>query len=320
MTLHKNASLQQFEQRRLEGAYPDLQQLIGLHRSCQQLKLSSLGRLRHSAAGERQTRRRGRGMEFEEVRPYQPGDDIRSIDWRVTARTQTPHTKLYREEQERPVLLAADLRSSMFFGSQTCFKSVLCANLMSALGWITLANRDRIGGIIFGDQSHCELRPKRSKHRVLEWIRQLQQFAQQLDSPCPEQPPQPLYSLLQKLLPICRPGSGLYIASDFHDLDERCYRLLYQLSRHADLTLFVLYDPLERQLPATEGLWVTDGQHRQPLSTALTQQTLIEDRLEALQHRCQPLGVRVLSLGTDEPLLARLNTFYGSRKSNGARP
>ncbi|MEH6825670.1 MAG: DUF58 domain-containing protein [Motiliproteus sp.] len=314
MTTHVNATLQQFEHLRLEGAYPDLQQMIGLHRYCQQLQLSSLGRKRTALAGERQTRRRGRGMDFEEVRPYQAGDDIRSIDWRVTARTQTPHTKLYREEQERPVLLAADLRSSMFFGSQYCFKSVLCASLMSALSWITLANRDRIGGIVFGDQSHRELRPKRSKHTVLEWIQQLHQFAQQLQTPCPEQPPQSLHSLLQKLLPICRPGTGLYIASDFHDVDERCYKLLYQLARHADLTLFVLHDPLERHLPATERLWVTDGRQRQLLSMTGMQHSVIDDRLAELQQRCELQGIRVLSLSTEEPLLARLNTLYRSRK------
>ncbi len=313
MTLHVNASTQQFEQLRIEGAYPDLQQMIGLHRWCQQMALSSPGRRQAALAGERQTRRRGRGMDFEEVRPYQAGDDIRSIDWRVTARTQTPHTKLYREEQERPVLLAADLRSSMFFGSQQCFKSVLCATLMSALGWISLASRDRIGGLVFGDQNHRELRPKRGKHSVLEWIRQLHQFAHQLHSPCPEQPPQALHSLLQKLLPICRPGTGLYIASDFHDLDERCYHLLYQLGRHADLTLFLLYDPLERQLPLSERLWVTDGQQRQPLSATLAQQALIDDRLTALQQSCQQQGIRVLSLGTDDLLLARLHGLYGNR-------
>ena len=313
MTSHVNANLQQFEKIRLEGAYPDLQQMIGLHRCCQQLTFANQGRKQATLAGERQTRRRGRGMDFEEVRPYQAGDDSRSIDWRVTARTQTPHTKLYREEQERPVLLAADLRSSMFFGSQSCFKSVLCATLMSALAWISLANRDRIGGMVFGDQGHRELRPKRSKHSVLEWIRQLQLFANQLSTPCPEQPPQSLHSLLQKLLPICRPGTGLYIASDFHDLDERCYKLLYQLGRHADLTLFLLHDPLERQLPATDRLWISDGQHRQPLSESLAQQQLVEDRLGGLQQHCQQQGIRVHSLGTDELLLARLHRLYANR-------
>ena len=313
MTLHANANVQQFEQIRFEGAYPDLKQMLGLHRWCQQMRFSSQGRRQATLAGERQTRRRGRGMDFEEVLPYQAGDDIRSIDWRVTARTQTPHTKLYREEQERPVLLAADLRSSMFFGSQYCFKSVLCATLMSALGWISLANRDRVGGVVFGDQAHIELRPKASKHAVLEWIRQLYGFAHQLQTPCPTQPPQPLHTLLQKLLPICRPGTGLYIASDFHDLDERCFRLLYQLSRHADLTLFLLNDPLERQLPVTEQLWVTDGQQRQSLSAVNTEQGLIEKRLASLQQRCQPQGIRVLSLGTEDLLLARLQSLYSNR-------
>ncbi len=241
---------------------------------------------------------------------YQPGDEIRSIDWRVTARTQKPHTKLYREEQERPVLLAADLRSSMFFGSQSCFKSVLCSALISALAWIGLANRDRIGGLVFGDQQHRDIRPKRSKHAALELIQQLQRFAGQLNTPCPAQHSQSLQQMLEKLLPVCRPGTGLSLASDFHDLDERCFKLLYQLSRHADLTLFMLYDPLERQLPHNDQLWVTDGQRRQRLSAATDQHGLIDSRIAMLESRCSPLGISVINLATDEPLLDRLSALY----------
>ncbi|MEH6471726.1 MAG: DUF58 domain-containing protein [Halopseudomonas sp.] len=309
------APRQQLDNLQLEGAYPDLNQLIGLHRHCRDLKLARVRRSGANQAGEWQSSRRGRGMDFEEVRLYQAGDDIRSIDWRVTARTQKPHTKLYREEQERPVLLAADLRSSMFFGSQHCFKSVLCSTLMSTLSWITLANRDRVGGMLFGDQQHQELRPKRSKHTVLEWIRLLHQYSSALHTPCPEQTPQPLHRMLEKLLPICRPGTGLYIASDFHDLDERCYKLLYQLGRHADLTLFLLHDPLERHLPTTEQLWITDGHQRQQLSAARAQQTLIDDRIATLQQHCHQQKIKLVSLSTDEPLLSRLNALYG----NGGR-
>lgn len=330
--MHVQASRQQFTDFQLQGAYPELQQLVGLHRFCKELKLSGPRRNSAQQAGEWQSRRRGRGVDFDEVRPYQAGDDIRSIDWRVTARTQKPHTKLYREEQERPVLLAADLRSSMFFGSQSCFKSVLCSALISSLAWIGLANRDRIGGLVFGDQQHRDIRPKRSKHAALELIQQLQKFAARLDSPCPTQPPQSLQMMLEKLLPVCRPGTGLYIASDFHDLDDRCFKLLYQLSRHADLTLFMLYDPLEQQLPHNDQLWVTDGRQRQRLSDHSNRQgridgriddgrndSLIDSRIATLQSGCNRLGIKLVTLTTDSPLLDRLNGLYGSAGSRSKR-
>ena len=112
-----------------QGAYCQLENLLGSRFIAGDLKLGKLRPARSLLAGSERTRYRGRGMDFEEVRLYQPGDDIRSIDWRVTARTQVPHTKLYREERERPIFVLVDQRSPMFFGSKRCFKSVLAAYL-----------------------------------------------------------------------------------------------------------------------------------------------------------------------------------------------
>ena len=117
-------SLNSFEPR---GAYVSLDQLLQLRFPAQLLNLFSNRLSRSELAGNMSTRFRGRGMDFEEVRQYQVGDDVRSIDWRVTARTQIPHTKIYREERERPVIVALDQRSPQFFGSKNCFKSVLGA-------------------------------------------------------------------------------------------------------------------------------------------------------------------------------------------------
>ena len=120
------------------GAYSDLAQLLRLRFAAQDLKLFAKRPVRSLLTGGERTRFRGRGIDFEEVRLYQPGDDIRTIDWRVTARTQVPHTKIFREERERPVFMVADQRATMFFGSQRCFKSVLCAHICALLGWAAL--------------------------------------------------------------------------------------------------------------------------------------------------------------------------------------
>ncbi|HEY6130551.1 MAG TPA: DUF58 domain-containing protein, partial [Halioglobus sp.] len=143
------------------GAYVQLNELIALRFPAQQIKLGRRKRALNSLAGPIKSNFRGRGIDFEEVRSYQPGDDIRTIDWRVTARTGSAHTKLFREERERPVMVVIDQRGSMFFGSTHCFKSVLAAQLASLLAWSALHGGDRVGGLVFNDEGHQEIRPRR---------------------------------------------------------------------------------------------------------------------------------------------------------------
>src|SRR5690554_1851036 len=172
----------------LRGARCDVADLLRLRFAARDLKLSARRPARSLLTGGERTRMRGRGIDFEEVRLYQPGDDIRSIDWRVTARTQVPHTKVFREERERPVFMVADQRSPMFFGTRHCFKSVLGAYISAVLAWAALYNSDRVGGLVFGDQAQRDIRPRRSKHAVLELLHQLQDFNGRLSSPVASDP------------------------------------------------------------------------------------------------------------------------------------
>ncbi len=160
------------------GAYAELEDLIALRFPARQLRLARRNRALSVLAGPNKSNFRGRGIDFEEVRSYQPGDDIRSIDWRVTARTGSAHTKLFREERERPVLVAVDQRSSMFFGSSHCFKSVLAAQLASLLAWSALDGGDRVGGLVFNDAGHREIRPRRSRKTVLALLSQVAEYNQ----------------------------------------------------------------------------------------------------------------------------------------------
>ncbi len=134
------------------------------------------------------------------MRSYQPGDDIRTIDWRVTARTGSAHTKLFREERERPVLVVVDQRSSMFFGSSHCFKSVLAAQLASLLAWSALHGGDRVGGLVFNEQGHQEVRPRRSRKTVLALLSQISQLQ---SSPAPER-----HAAKMTASPPCCPTCG----------------------------------------------------------------------------------------------------------------
>ncbi len=303
----------------VHGAYTHLEALIGLARAGRELYPGG----RHNAAGvrsgERRSRYRGRGLDMEELRIYQPGDDIRSIDWRVTARTQTPHTRLYREERERPVLLAGDLRSPMFFGSQCCFKSVQAASLLACLAWAVYARKDRLGGLLLGDQLQRDIRPRSNRHTLMAWLQALDACSHQLRTPAPESPPQPLTTLFNQLLRVSRPGSALYIVSDFHDFDAACGEYLHQLSRHADITLIQIGDPLEEDaagqaLAPHTPLWVSDGQQRRRVRAAEITPRLISRRRDRLQRLAGPLSIPVYTLLTSDPLVPTLRRWFAPRR------
>ncbi|MEJ2419310.1 MAG: DUF58 domain-containing protein [Exilibacterium sp.] len=214
-----------------QGAYTNLDALLRMRYVANEFTLFARRPSTAIISGSVRTRFRGRGMEFEEVRLYQPGDDIRSIDWRVTARTQVAHTKLFREEKERPVFVLVDQRASMFFGSQRCFKSVYTAHLAALLGWAALAQSDRIGALVFGNNSHRDIRPRRSKHALLELLYQIHDFNHRLNSPIAPSGSSTMADMLSDVRRISKPGSAVFLLSDFHDFDHRCEELLFQLGK-----------------------------------------------------------------------------------------
>jgi uncharacterized protein (DUF58 family) len=116
--------------------------------------------------GRHASRIRGRGLNFEEIRDYLPGDDIRSIDWKVTARTGSPHVRVFTEERDRPALIVVDQRMSMFFGSKLNMKSVTAAEAAAIAAFRILESKDRVGGIVFDDEHEIEFTPRRSRRAV----------------------------------------------------------------------------------------------------------------------------------------------------------
>ena len=166
----------------MSGAYSDLKELVGLRFQARNLALFQNNRSRSLLAGCGTSPFKGRGVDFEEVRAYQYGDDIRSIDWRVTARRSKPHTKIFQEERERPVLIVLDQSHSLFFGSQLHFKSVTAAETCALLAWATLNHGDRIGGVIFDENSLSEVRPKRSKQTLMHLLHKVNQHNEALSA------------------------------------------------------------------------------------------------------------------------------------------
>lgn len=301
------------------GAHTRIDDLLGLRFAARELQLTPRQQGRSLLSGGVRTRFRGRGMEFEEVRHYQAGDDIRSIDWRVTARTSVPHTKLFCEERERPVILMIDQRNAMFFGSRSCFKSVLGAHIAALLGWAALANNDRVGALVFGDIEERDFRPKRSRHTLLAVLRTLHQFNTSLRSPLPAANTISLSQRLRDLRRIARPGSAIMIISDFHDIDQACDEQLYQLSRHGDVSLLHVCDALEGQLPANLQLTVSDGSSRRVLDTRSRQlrehyRQQFDSHLKHLGSLAQQLQLPLLSLRTDQCPMTQLLPLFGKER------
>ena len=228
---------------------PSLKELIALSQPAGTVSL-----LRPTAkalqSGQYLSRFRGRGMEFDEARLYMPGDDVRSLDWRVTARTGRPHTKLFREERERPVFLSVDYRASMFFATRGMYKSAMAARLAALLAWSASRHDDRVGGQIFSESGSLELKPDRGQAAVLRYLKALIEGAK----PSEGSSEGALEEALSRLPRHAKPGSLVFILSDFRGLTASGESAISRLSRHCDGVLIMISDPLESQLP-----W---GQHR----------------------------------------------------------
>lgn len=280
--------------------------LLALRHQAKLLATQKPRQVRAAQSGGYLSRFRGRGTEFDEVRPYQPGDDTRDIDWRVSARSGRTYTKLFREERECPLLISLDLRRPMHFGSRVTFKSFQAMQTVALLAWLGEHRGDRIGLSLFNESHHHELRPKRGQKAVLHLINLMlkNQIASNENRECP------LEKQLLRLQTISKAGSRLYIVSDFHDLDTAAIQRLRSLARHSEVVCLFIYDPLESQLPSRGHYTVSNGQQRltlngnNKLASAFHQQ--FEQRQQTLQELAQSRVIKLVSIATDEILFDKL--------------
>ena len=233
--------------------------LIDLSQKSRGLSLKS-GVISASQAGDYQSAFKGRGMEYDESRLYQAGDDIRNIDWRVTARSGKAHTKLFHEERERPVHIWVDFRAPMFFATRGKFKAVIAAELASLFAWTANRQGDRVGGVVFSDTVHHELKPQRGKSAVLRLIKHMVEHpAWQQKGDIQEQQQGMLRSLIN-LRRMTRPGSLVILLSDFRGFDEDSRSHLIRLRQHNELIMVHIYDWLEEFLPPAGNYRVSNGE------------------------------------------------------------
>ncbi len=285
-----------------------LKALVDLAKPADMLSLGHAN-IRAAQSGNYLSRLKGRGMAFDETRLYQPGDDVRRIDWRVTARTDKPHSKIFKEERERPLFIAVDYRATMAFATRGVFKSVQAARLAGLLAWAALKQGDRIGGQIFNDSGCQELKPQTGKTALLRFLNALVNPVFNGD---------PVYSLAQplaRLLHHARPGSRVYILSDFRGLNSAAENHLANLARHCEVVLVQISDPLESQLPRQGRYRFTDGWREVIFDSGDKQrlqayQQRFQDRQQYLQKLASKLRLLLIPCGTQQSPLDALN---GSR-------
>ncbi|MFK7831058.1 MAG: DUF58 domain-containing protein [Congregibacter sp.] len=298
-----------------QGAEVDLARLLSLRFSARQVDIRRRRRALAELSGGQRSNFRGRGIEFEEVRGYQPGDDIRAIDWRVTARTGVAHTKLFHEERERPVLLIVDQRRCMQFGSRHCFKSVLAAEIAALIAWSALGGNERIGALLMHDSGHWEMRPRNSRRTVLSILSALSDAKPTHTSQA--LPEAQFGDMLRSARRVARPGTSIFLISDFDGADaEDAQEELFQLARHSEITGVHCSDPLEERLPPAGLYAVTDGNTRAELNTRDGQISArfarqYARRLEEQRERLQRLGIPLLNASTADAPLTLLRTMYG---------
>lgn len=302
---------------------PSLDALIALRQQAGKLDLGRRQAARAQLSGGHASRFHGRGMDYQESRIYQPGDDIRSMDWRVTARTGRPHTKLYQEERERPVVLCVDLNPGMFFASRGALKSVIAARAASLIAWAAAAHGDRIGALLFNGDHH-ELPPRGGKHGVLRLIRQLVAQSDPLKNL--QQPPHPggLNAALSRLRRVSRPGSLIFLLSDFYGIDEETGKHLTRLRQHNDVFAIQILDALELAPPPPARYGVSDGQHTGILDThsATARQAYADffaQHHQTLRELMRSRAIPLLQLSTDDDVAAVLRRGLAGRATT-AKP
>ncbi len=304
------------------GIRVTLAELIDIRHRVREVPLFSTPHRRSPLVGLHHSRLRGRGIDFDQVRIYQPGDDVRTIDWRVTARTQEPHTKLFHEERERPIYLLVEQSQHLFFGSGLNFKSVLAAQAASLVGWAALGHNDRVGGLVFGNGEHHEIKPRRSKQSLLQLLDRLVHANRQLDSQQGVDPD--AFGLaLRRAREVLRPGSLAVILCDERTLSEAAEQQLSLLGRHVDLLLMPVFDPLDRALPAAGLLRFAQYGARLELDTRdagirQAYRLLGEARMARWQRLADRLRVILMPLNTQYELVAQLREYL-SAKPEGRR-
>jgi uncharacterized protein (DUF58 family) len=267
--------------------------------------------------GRHASRLRGRGLNFEEMRDYLPGDDIRSIDWKATARTGKPHVRVFTEERDRPALLVVDQRMSMYFGSQLNMKSVTAAEAAAIAAFRVLDAGDRVGGIVFNDEEHVELVPRRSRRTVFALLESISEMNTALHADKAVTPEHGgLNTVLRNVARIAHHDHLVIVFSDFDGIDETTERRLGGIAAHNDVVLMLVHDPMAESIEPGQQAVIGDGrmQAEVDLDSATTREAITaftQRRLALIRNWQTKINLSVLPLSAGEETLPQIRRLMG---------
>lgn len=300
------------------GVYADLKELVALEHRAKGFSFLPRQPVHSLLAGRHTSRLRGRGLDFEEIRRYQPGDDIRQIDWKVTVRTRKTHSRVYTEERERTVLLVVDQRITMFFGSVRNMKSVTAAEAAALAVWRVIAQKDRVGALVFNDSDITEIRPQRSRATAMRILGSVVEKNHALSLDAAISPNAAMFNeSLRRCERLAKHDCLVCIISDGSGKDGESQRLLTRIAAHNDVLFAFVHDPLETDLPDAGPLVFGDGTRQLEVDTAsgkLRQrfrQTFAEERAAGRRFLLQR-ETPVIPLTTAEEVAIQLRNQLGA--------
>lgn len=296
---------------RTDGVTAPLDELIRLRILSRGIKLFSRQKSQSDHVGQTLARTHGRGMEFEEVRSYQQGDDIRLINWPMTARTGRPYTKIYQEERDKPLYLLMDQSFSMHFGTKVAFKSVIAARVAALMLWSAFEQGHQVGGILFNEHEQLVIHATPQRKTVLKMLAQLSHYAN-LSTVGRSMADYTLCSGLKILQQKRIKGALLSVVSDFTTINDELLQCLTAMSASNDILLFFIYDPLERQAPHPNLYYISDGHEKMLLNTYDKNQVTdynnhFYNRFERIRSHCRKYRIRFIALATEDELVNKIN-------------
>ncbi|QOL25094.1 DUF58 domain-containing protein [Thalassotalea sp. LPB0316] len=268
--------------------------------------------------GRKRSTIRGRGLDFVELRDYRPGDDIRSMDWRVTNRMRKPYVRIYAEEKDRPVMIIVDQRRGMFFGSQWKMKSVIAAELAALTAWKALDDGDRIGFIFLGDENFVECPPTRSRAKIQQYMALLAKFNQRLTATgSGKKQVLSMPELLAKSEKLITHDYLVIVISDFNERQSRVLTSLSKITEHNDIIVYYVADSLEHDIAKLQDMVVGDGEFQMQIDA--TNQALVDDynaytraAIKAISQTFAKHNIPMLSFNTHDDVAKQIRQYLGA--------
>jgi len=276
-------------------------------------------------SGKNSSKLRGRGLNFEELRHYRPGDDIRSMDWKVTQRTGKPHIKVFTEERERNVFLAIDQRMTMFFGSTNKMKSVIAAELSALIAWQISDSGDRIGAVIYNDQQTKVIPAKRGRQHVVNLLSEVLKKNHELSldksidksAQFKADDSESFNKMLATLNKVTSHNGLIILIGDGHGFNDKSTDFIKQLRQHNEVIACHIFDPLEQTLPKMSQMIVSDGKQQIQFSSNSKKvqknyQDEIARQLESYVKAAKKYRIPLIEIDTISPVEQQLRKALGA--------